>query len=70
VIRGKRLVERTGMMTGNSEELERLRRQLEKVTAEWDKLLAENRRLRRDDSTSPQKSGKVGLNQEEFGFRG
>ena len=34
-------------MAADKEELERLRRQLEEVTAERDKLLAENRRLRR-----------------------
>ena len=42
-------------------ELERVRRQLEEVTAERDKLLAENRRLRRDCSISPQEPGKVSL---------
>ena len=40
-------------------ELERVRRQLEEVTAERDKLLAENRCLRRDCSISPQEPGKV-----------
>ena len=49
------------MMADDKEELERLRRQLEEVTAERDKLLAENRRLRRDYSISPQKPGKVSL---------
>jgi superfamily II DNA or RNA helicase len=42
-------------------ELERVRRQLEEVTAERDKLLAENRRLRRDCSISPQEPGKMSL---------
>ena len=39
------------MMINDSEELEKLRRQLAVVTAERDKLLAENRRLRRNYST-------------------
>jgi len=48
-------------MADKNEELERLRRQLVEVTAERDKLLAENRRLRRDYSTGAQGSGKVSL---------
>ncbi len=39
------------MMAGNSEGLERIRRQLAAVTAERDKLLAENRRLRHEFSS-------------------
>jgi len=49
------------MMAGNSEELERMRRQLAAVTAERDKLLAENWRLRRNYSTGSQATGKVSL---------
>jgi len=48
-------------MVGKDEELERLRRQLAEVTAERDKLLAENRRLRRDYSIGAQAAGKVSL---------
>jgi len=48
-------------MADDKEELERLRRQLEEVTTERDKLLAENRRLHRDRSISPQEPGKVSL---------
>lgn len=48
-------------MADDRKELERVHRQLEEVTAERDKLLAENRRLRRDCSISPQKPGKVSL---------
>lgn len=40
------------MMADNSEEVERLRRQLEEVAAERDRLLAENRRLRRNSAGS------------------
>ena len=46
-------------MADDKEELERVRRQLEEVTTERDKLLAENRRLHRDRSISPQEPGKV-----------
>ncbi len=45
----------------SSEELDRLRRQLEKVTAERDELLGENRRLRHGYSTGLEESGKVRL---------
>jgi len=48
-------------MVNKNDELERLRRQLAAVTAERDKLLAENRRLRRDYSTGPQAAGEVSL---------
>jgi superfamily II DNA or RNA helicase len=47
------------MMARNSEELERLRRELQKVSAERDRLLAENRRLRRDhllNSQTPERA--------------
>jgi len=54
-------------MAGKSEELERLRRQLAAVTAERDKLLAENRRLRRNYSISPQAPGKVNLSPASMG---
>jgi superfamily II DNA or RNA helicase len=47
------------MTADDKEELERLRRQLDEVTAERDRLLAENHRIRRDYSISSQKSGKV-----------
>ncbi|MFC1966547.1 hypothetical protein ACFLWI_06365 [Chloroflexota bacterium] len=49
------------MMINDSEELEKLHRQLAVVTAERDKLLAENRCLRRNYSTGSQASGKVSL---------
>ncbi|MDD4987131.1 MAG: hypothetical protein PHQ43_15445, partial [Dehalococcoidales bacterium] len=49
------------MIADKNEELEQLRRQLAAVTAERDKLLAENRRLRRDYSTGLQAPGKVNL---------
>ena len=49
------------MTADDKEELERLCRQLEEVTAERDRLLAENRRLRRDYSISPQESVQVSL---------
>ncbi len=49
------------MMVNDSEELERLRRQLQEVIAERDKLLADNRRLRHDYSISPQELGKMSL---------
>ena len=45
----------------SSEELDRLRRQLEKVTAERDELLGENRRLRHGYSTGSEESGKARL---------
>jgi len=49
-------------MTANDRiELERLRRQVEKLTAERDRLLAENRHLHRDYSISPQESGNMSL---------
>lgn len=49
------------MTADDREELQRLRRQLEKVTAERDGLLAENRRLRRGYSTSSEEAGKASL---------
>ena len=48
-------------MADDKGELDRLRRQLDEITAERDVLLVENRRLRRDYSISPQKPGKVSL---------
>ncbi|MFC2059218.1 hypothetical protein ACFLTS_06260 [Chloroflexota bacterium] len=48
-------------MIDNSEELEQLRRQLQEITAERDRLLAENRRLCRNYSTGLRSVGKVGL---------
>ncbi len=47
------------MTVDDKEELERLRRQLQYVTAERDRLLAENRRLHRDSPISPIVPGKV-----------
>lgn len=49
------------MASDNRDELERLRRQLSEVTAERDRLLAENCRLRRGYSRSPQESGQMSL---------
>ena len=46
-------------MANSSEELEQLRRQLQEVTAERDKLLVENRRLRRSYSAGTQVPEKV-----------
>ncbi len=45
----------------DNKELEQLRRQLQEVTSERDKLLAENQRLRRNYSTGSQTVGKVSL---------
>ena len=49
------------MAADDKQELERLRRQLAAITAERDKLLAENRRLRRNYSTGSQAVGNVSL---------
>ena len=49
------------MIIDDSEELEKPRRQLQEVTAERDKLLAENRRLRDDSSMSLQGTGNMNL---------
>ena len=48
-------------MGSNGDELECLRRQLKEVTAERDRLLAENRRLRDGYPRSPQESGQMSL---------
>ncbi|MBI2859479.1 MAG: restriction endonuclease subunit R, partial [Chloroflexi bacterium] len=47
------------MTVDDKEELERLRRQLQEITAERDKLLAENRRLHRGDSIGSQAPARV-----------
>jgi hypothetical protein len=49
------------MVANNIEELERLRRQLKEITAERDRLLAENRRLRLDYSIRPEEPGQISL---------
>jgi len=49
------------MVANNIEELERLRRQLKEITAERDRLLAENHRLRRDYSIRPEEPGQISL---------
>jgi len=59
--RGKGSHRGMGITADDGKELERLRRQLEKVTAERDELLAENRRLRHDYSIGSQAPGKVSL---------
>jgi len=59
--RGKGSHRGMGITADDRKELERLRRQLEKVTAERDELLAENRRLRHDYSIGSQAPGKVSL---------
>src|SRR4030042_6286003 len=45
-------------MVEDNKELEKLRRQLEQITAERDKLLSENRRLRRNYSTETRTENK------------
>ncbi|MFC2072519.1 DEAD/DEAH box helicase family protein [Chloroflexota bacterium] len=49
------------MPSDDDNELKRLRRELEAITAERDRLLAENRHLRRNHSTDPQVARNVDL---------